>query len=69
MRPSFGPNLPQSGTHSYQKAIFRHTLAQTSLYTEKDYYNLPENVRAELTGQGCTEAPDWMSMTQKIISS
>ena len=27
MRPSFGPNLPQSGTHSYQKAIFKHALA------------------------------------------
>lgn len=23
-------------------------LAQTALYTEEDYYNLPENVRAEL---------------------
>jgi len=23
---SFGPNFPRSGTHSYQKAIFRHTL-------------------------------------------
>ena len=24
---SFGTNLPQSGTHSYQKAIFKHALA------------------------------------------
>ena len=23
---SFGTNLPQSGTHSYQKAIFKHAL-------------------------------------------
>ncbi len=28
MRPSFGPNLPQSGTHSYQKAIFKHALVK-----------------------------------------
>ncbi len=26
MRPSFGPNLQQSGTHRYQKAIFKHAL-------------------------------------------
>ena len=30
MRPSFGPNLPQSGTHSYQKAIFKHALGMFS---------------------------------------
>ena len=26
MRPSFGPNLPQTVTHICQKAIFRHAL-------------------------------------------
>jgi len=28
MRPSFGTNLPQTGTHSCQKAFFIHALGQ-----------------------------------------
>ena len=31
-----------------EKGVFIMPLAQTKVYTEADYYNLPEDVRAEL---------------------
>ena len=40
MRPSFGPNLPQTVTHICQKAIFKHALEENGAITNKEVQNL-----------------------------
>lgn len=55
--------------HNHQERMYSMALAQTKVYTEEDYYNLPEDVRAELIDGQLIYNQAAPSTTHQIILS